>query len=72
MVNILKSVIFFSANCQEEIKAEVMEITGICTEALLEKYLGLPTALGRSTKEAFTGSERLRTGRWSLPGVMSD
>jgi hypothetical protein len=53
MVNIMKSAIFFSANCQDEMKADVMEITGIGTEALSEKYLGLPTAVGRSTKEAF-------------------
>ena len=28
---------------------------GIATEALTEKYLGLPTALGRSTDELFEG-----------------
>lgn len=31
------------------------EGSGIATEALMEKYLGLPTALGRSTDEQFEG-----------------
>jgi hypothetical protein len=31
----------------------MLQLTGITTEALFEKYLGLPTAVGRSTKEAF-------------------
>jgi hypothetical protein len=53
MVNIMKSAIFFSTNCQDLVKIEMMQITGINTEALCEKYLGLPTAVGRSTKEAF-------------------
>jgi hypothetical protein len=31
----------------------MMEITRINTKALCEKYLGFPTAVGRSMKEAF-------------------
>ena len=38
---------------RKTIKVEVRTIMQIDTEALAEKYLGLPTALGRSTKEAF-------------------
>jgi len=53
MVNIQKSAIFFSDNCQDSAKEEMMQITGIGNEALSEKHLGLPTAVGRSTKEAF-------------------
>jgi hypothetical protein len=53
MVNIMKSAIFFSANRQDEVKIEVKQITGIAIEALSQKYLGLPTAVGRSTKESF-------------------
>ncbi|GJN12569.1 hypothetical protein PR202_ga30855 [Eleusine coracana subsp. coracana] len=53
MVNISKSAIFFSANCDELVKIEVKQITGISTEALCEKYLGLATTVGRTTKEAF-------------------
>jgi hypothetical protein len=34
-------------------KEEMKTTIGIQIEALCEKYLGLPTAVGRSTKEAF-------------------
>jgi len=53
LVNKDKSVVFFSSNCDDGAKNEVREILQIETEALADKYLGLPTALGRSTKEAF-------------------
>lgn len=52
-MNISKSAIFFSANCDDATKAEMEQSTGIGTEALCEKYLGLPTAVGQSTTEAF-------------------
>lgn len=47
LVNKEKSAVFFSSNCQEADKDEVRSILQIETEALAEKYLGLPTALGR-------------------------
>jgi hypothetical protein len=53
MVNMAKSMIFFSANCDDQMKEEMKNSTGITTEALCEKYLGLPTAVGRNMKEAF-------------------
>jgi hypothetical protein len=53
MVNMAKSAIFFSANCDDQMKEEMKNSTGITTEALCEKYLGLPTTVGRSTKESF-------------------
>jgi hypothetical protein len=68
MVNYAKSAIFFRANCDEAVKEEVKHITGISTEALSEKYLGLPIAVGRSTKEAFEpipGKIRGLMGGWS-------
>jgi hypothetical protein len=34
-------------------KEEMKQATGIITEALSEKYLGLPTAVGHNTTEAF-------------------
>lgn len=34
-------------------RSTVLDTLGIGNEALAEKYLGLPTALGRSGKEAF-------------------
>ena len=53
MVNRDKSAVFFSQNCSDEMKVEVRETVNIDQEALAEKYLGLPTAVGRSTTEAF-------------------
>jgi hypothetical protein len=53
MVNRDKSTVFFSSNCSDDMKVEVRQALNIETEALAEKYLGLPTALGRSTIEAF-------------------
>lgn len=50
MVNVNKSAIFFSANCLDQAKEEMKLAIGI---EHCEKYLGLPSALGRSTKEAF-------------------
>jgi len=48
-----KSAICFSDNCDDTEKERVKNATGIQNEALCEKYLGLPTAVGRSTKESF-------------------
>jgi len=68
MVNRDKSAVFFSQNCSDEMKVEVRETLNIDQEALAEKYLGLPTAVGRSTTEAFEYiSTRIRKaiGTWS-------
>ena len=53
LVNMAKSAICFSDNCDDTEKERVKNVTGIQNEALCEKYLGLPTAVGRSTKESF-------------------
>jgi hypothetical protein len=53
MVNMSKSAILFSKNCSDEMKLAVHSGLEIEAEALVEKYLGLPTALGISTSEAF-------------------
>jgi hypothetical protein len=53
MVNLAKSLIFFSTNCDDTMEEEMKLTTGITTEALGEKYLELPTAVGHSTTEAF-------------------
>uniref|UniRef100_A0A0A8YBG0 Uncharacterized protein n=1 Tax=Arundo donax TaxID=35708 RepID=A0A0A8YBG0_ARUDO len=41
-----KSSIFFSDNCNDDSKGEVHQGLQISTEALEERYLGLPTAVG--------------------------
>jgi hypothetical protein len=48
-----KSAIFFSKNCGDTDKERMKNVTGIQNEALCEKYLGLPTIVGRSTKDCF-------------------
>lgn len=53
MVNLAKSAIFFSANCDHGMREDMKQSTGTVTEALGEKYLGLPTAVGQCTTEAF-------------------
>lgn len=53
MVNRNKSAVFFSANCTDETKGMVHVHTEIETEDLVEKYLGLPTAIGRSSDVQF-------------------
>jgi hypothetical protein len=68
LVNKEKSAIFYSANCQDDDKLQMSSILQIDNEALAEKYLGLPTALGRSTKEAF---EYMPTRLKKLVGVWS-
>uniref|UniRef100_A0A8R7VKS3 Reverse transcriptase domain-containing protein n=1 Tax=Triticum urartu TaxID=4572 RepID=A0A8R7VKS3_TRIUA len=53
MVNKQKSAIFFSGNSYDNMKAAIHQGTEITVEALVEKYLGLPTALRRFTDENF-------------------
>jgi hypothetical protein len=53
LVNKSKSTIFFSDNCGPEVKEEVHEALQIPTEALDEKYLGLPTTVGSTTEGTF-------------------
>ncbi|GJN08543.1 hypothetical protein PR202_ga26477 [Eleusine coracana subsp. coracana] len=68
LVNRDKSAVFFSANASDEMKQEFLETMEIGMEALAEKYLGLPTAVGRSTKDAF---EYMPTRIKSLVGSWS-
>lgn len=53
LVNKDKSAIFFSKNCLEQERLQVLHELNIETEALADRYLGLPTAVGRSKAEAF-------------------
>jgi hypothetical protein len=53
MVNLAKSAIFFSGKCENTTRDSVKQILEIDNETLEEKYLGLPTVIGRSSKEAF-------------------
>jgi hypothetical protein len=53
LVNKNKSAVFFSGNCVLSAKQEVHEVLQIPTEALGEKYLGLPTAVGKVSDDTF-------------------
>ena len=53
MVNKDKSAVFFSSNCDEQVKQEFRHELHIETEALSDKYLGLPTVVGRYSTKAF-------------------
>jgi hypothetical protein len=50
-----KTSIFFSKNTRREAKDHIISIAGINSTRRYEKYLGLPTLVGRSRVEAFMG-----------------
>ena len=52
-VNLAKSSIFFSKRCKQNIRDNIKCITQVEIESLNEKYLGLPTDVGRTTNGAF-------------------
>jgi hypothetical protein len=52
-VNLQKSSIFFGKGCSNEKNDALKNVLGISCEALSEKYLGLPTVVGRSNDDAF-------------------
>jgi hypothetical protein len=53
LVNKEKSVIFYSNNCQFEDKEAIHNSLQINVEALGEKYLGLPTTVGKVSDGVF-------------------
>jgi hypothetical protein len=53
LVNLAKSSIFFSKACRQTIRDEMRLITKVENESLNERYLGLPTDVGRTTNGAF-------------------
>lgn len=54
LVNKSKSAVFFSPNCDEECKVQVHSCLQIPTEALGERYLGLPTTAERGAGNVFS------------------
>jgi hypothetical protein len=60
-VNREKSAIFFSPNTPDPDRQSVKQVLGIQVEAFSERYLGLPTAVGRITSGSFDHiAERIR------------
>nr|XP_051230109.1 uncharacterized protein LOC127348034 [Lolium perenne] len=61
LVNREKSSVFFSPNTPAHVRQTVKLIIGISVEAFTERYLGLPTAVGRITSGSFDYiAERIR------------
>ncbi|KAA3465354.1 reverse transcriptase [Gossypium australe] len=52
-VNFNKSTVFFSTNTAQENKEEVLGILGVRASTNMERYLGLPSLVGRRKKESF-------------------
>ena len=64
-VNLHKSSIFFGKGCGNARKAELQRTIGINSEALSEKYLGLPTLVGRSKDGTFKYVKESSAGKVS-------
>ena len=52
-INNDKSSIFFSTNTPLELKDDIMEVMGPMQDSKHNKYLGLPSIIGKSKKEVF-------------------
>ena len=71
-VNLQKSSIFFGKGCPEGRKEVFRQVIGIETEALGERYLGLPTVVGRSKEGTFkhlTESSKGKVSGWKGQGL---
>jgi hypothetical protein len=66
-VNLQKSSIYFGKGLEETARSNLKQTVGIQCEALSEKYLGLPTVVGRARNGVFknlTESSRGKTKGW--------
>jgi hypothetical protein len=54
-LNRSKTSLFFSRNTTEEIRSQILSITGINSTQRYEKYLGLPAIIGRSKVSSLSG-----------------
>lgn len=52
-INVDKSSIFFSKGVPENLRADVKNILEVQNESLSEKFLGLPTDVGKSKEGCF-------------------
>lgn len=52
-INADKSSVFFSSNTSLELKAKILEVMGPMQDSKHNKYLGLPSIIGKSKKEVF-------------------
>ena len=71
-INLQKSSIFFGNGCSEDNKNMLKGVIGINSEALSEKYLGLPTLVGRSKDGTFkyvTQCSKGKVSGWKGQGL---
>ena len=52
-INLDKSFVFFSKGCPNSVKEKVKVILEVTSETLNEKYLGMPSDVGRSRNGTF-------------------
>jgi hypothetical protein len=52
-INLEKSSIYFGTHCSSDTKQKVMETLAVTNESFHEKYLGMPTHVGRSPTKTF-------------------
>ena len=57
-INADKPSIFFSNNTSPELKAEILEVMGLMQDSKHNKYLGLPSFIGKSKKRGICRSKR--------------
>ena len=62
-VNLQKSSIFFGEGSTEDTKEQLKAVIGITSEALSEKYLGLPTTVGKSKEGTFKYARESAKGK---------
>jgi hypothetical protein len=71
-VNMQKSSIFFGRGCREETRTTLKDLIGIQCEALSERYLGLPSVVGRSKNGVFkyvTDRSKGKVSGWKGQGL---
>ena len=71
-VNLQISSIFFGKVSTEDTKEQLKAVIGITSEALSEKYLGLPTAMGKSKEGTFKYARESAKGKvtgWKGQGI---
>ncbi|GAA0176088.1 hypothetical protein LIER_29144 [Lithospermum erythrorhizon] len=65
-INYQKTTVWFSPNTNEALKVEVLSILGVAKVTSHNKYLGLPSSIGRSKKEGGMGFRRMETFNLAL------
>ena len=53
MINYDKSAILFSFNVEPGCHAHLQNLLGVAEQSCIERYLGLPTMIGREKRKAF-------------------